>query len=67
MLWVPAMIFDVSYKVAILVGDLYIPYMLSDSPIRDHQVSAAQQRHMSQIRTRICGSGEATSCIDEQT
>jgi len=41
MFWVPAMIFDVTYQVAIPVGDLYIPNMLSDSPIRNHQVSAA--------------------------
>ena len=67
MLWVPAMIFDVSYKVAILVGDLYIPYMLSDSPIRKHQVSAAQQRQMSQIRTRSCGDGEPTPCVVDRT
>ncbi len=67
MFWVPAMIFDVTYQVAIPVGDLYIPNMLSDSPIRNHQVSAAQQRQMSQIRTRNCGDGEPTPCIVERT
>ena len=67
MLWVPAMISDVSYEVAILVGDLYIPCMLSDSPIRRHQVSAAQQRQMSQIRTQSCGDGGPTPCVVDRS